>query len=101
MLIGLAGSRFVVAVGQKALRDAIHPSSTLGSSATFKSASGLLGSTAKPSFFLDFQTVTRFIALAAGNDASFAKAKPYLDAFTAVIGGGSGGGKAEIAIGLK
>jgi hypothetical protein len=101
LLIGLAGSRFVIAVGQKALRDAIHPSSTLGSSATFKSASGLLGSTAKPSFYLDFQTVTRFIALAAGNDASFAKAKPYLDAFTAVIGGGSGDGKAEIAIGLK
>lgn len=101
VLIGLAGSRFVVAVGQKALRDAIHPSSTLGSSPTFKSAAGLLGDTAKPSFYLDFQTVTRFIALAARNDASFAKAKPYLDAFTAVVGGGSGDGKAEIAVGLK
>ena len=45
--------------------------------------------------------MTRFIALAAGNDASFAKAKPYLDTFTAVIGVGSGDGKAEIAVGLK
>jgi Protein of unknown function (DUF3352) len=101
LLIGLAGSRFVIAVGQKALRDAIHPAATLGSSATFKSASGLLGSTAKPSFYLDFQTLTRFIGLAAHNDAGFAKAKPYLDAFTAVIGGGSGDGTAEVAIGLK
>jgi hypothetical protein len=101
VLVGLAGSRFVVAFGQKALRDAIHPASTLSSSATFKSASGLLGSSAKPSFYLDFQTLTRFITLVAGNDAGFAKAKPYLDAFTAVIGGGSGGGKAEVAIGLK
>jgi hypothetical protein len=101
VLVGLAGSRFVVAVGQKALRDAIHPSSTLGSKATFKSASGLLGSSVKPSFYLDFQTLTRFISLIAGNDAGFAKAKPYLDAFTAVIGGGAGDGKAEIAIGLK
>jgi hypothetical protein len=101
ILIGLAGSRFVIAVGQKALRDAIHPSSTLSSSPTFKSASGLLGTTAKPSFYLDFQTLTRFISVIAGNSASFAKAKPYLDAFTAVIGGGTGNGKAEIAIGLK
>ena len=45
--------------------------------------------------------MTRFITLAARNNASFPKAKPYLDAFTAVIGGGSGDGKAEIAIGLK
>jgi hypothetical protein len=99
--IGLAGSRFVIAVGHNALRDAIHPASTLSSSANFKSASGLLGSTAKPSFYLDFQTVTRFISLLAGGDPSFAKAKPYLDAFTAVIGGGSGDRKAEIAVGLK
>ncbi len=99
--IGLAGSRFVIAVGKKALRDAIHPASTLGSSATFQGAKGLLGASAKPSFYLDFRTVTRFISLAAHNSASFAKAKPYLDAFTAVIGGGSGDRTAEIAIGLK
>src|SRR5207253_11212953 len=84
LLIGLAGSRFVLAVGQKALRDALHPSSTLASRSTFKRASGLLGSATKPSFYLDFQTLTRFIGLIARNSASFAKAKPYLDAFTAV-----------------
>jgi Protein of unknown function (DUF3352) len=101
ILIGLAGSRFVVAYGSKAFRDAVHPSSTLGSTPTFQGASGLLGSSAKPSFYLDWQTIVRFISLAAGNDASFAKAKPYLEAFTAVIGGGSGDRKAEVAIGLK
>jgi Protein of unknown function (DUF3352) len=101
LLIGLAGNRFVIAVGAQALRDAIHPSSTLSSNANFQSASGLLGSAAKPSFYLNFQTVTRFIALASNGSASFAKAKPYLDAFTALVGGGSGPGKAEIALGLK
>jgi hypothetical protein len=101
VLIGLAGSRFVIAYGQKALRDAIHPSSTLSSRPNFKSAQGLLGGSTKPSFYLDFQTLTRFIALVAGGDEDFAKAKPYLDAFTAVIGGGAGERKAEIAIGLK
>jgi len=101
VLIGLAGSRFVIAYGDKAFRDAVHPSSTLSSSANFKGASGLLGGSTKPSFYLDFQTLTRFISLVAGNDQDFAKAKPYLDAFTAVIGGGSGDRKAEIAIGLK
>jgi hypothetical protein len=98
--IGLAGSRFVIALGETALRDAIKPRSTLGSKATFKSASGLLGATAKPSFYLDFQTVARFIGLIAGHSPSFQKAKPYLDAFTAAIGGGANG-KTEIAIGLK
>jgi hypothetical protein len=98
--IGLAGSRFVVALGKTALRDAIKPASTLGSDATFRSASGLLGATAKPSFYLNFQTLTRFISLLASNSASFQKAKPYLDAFTAIVGGGANG-KTEIAIGLK
>jgi Protein of unknown function (DUF3352) len=101
LLIGLAGSRFVIAYGNKAFRDATHPSSTLGSSPTFKSASGLLGDAVKPSFYLDWKTVTRFITLAAGNNSSFQKAKPYLEAFTAVIGGGSGDRKAEVAVGLK
>jgi hypothetical protein len=99
--VGLAGSRFVIAVGAKALRDAIHPSSTLGSDASFRSASGLLGNAAKPSFYLNFQTLTRFIALASNGSASFAKAKPYLDAFTALVGGGVAPGKTEIALGLK
>jgi hypothetical protein len=99
--IGLAGDRFVIAVGAKALRDAIHPDSTLSSSPNFQGASGLLGSAAKPSFYLNFQTLTRFIALASGNSASFAQAKPYLDAFTALVGGGTAPGKTEIALGLK
>jgi hypothetical protein len=98
--IGLAGSRFVIALGKTALRDAIQPTSTLGSKASFRSASGLLGATAKPSFYLDLQTVTRFIGLMAASSPSFQKAKPYLDAFTAAIGGGAGG-QTEIAIGLK
>jgi hypothetical protein len=101
VLVGLVGSRFVIAYGQKAFNDAAHPSSTLGSNATFQGAQGLLGSSAKPSFYLDWQTVVRFITLAAGSDASFQKAKPYLEAFTAIIGGGSGDRKAEVAIGLK
>jgi Protein of unknown function (DUF3352) len=99
--IGLAGDRFVIAVGAKALRDAIHPTSTLSSSPNFQSASGLLGNAAKPSFYLNFQTLTRFIALASSNSASFARAKPYLDAFTALVGGGTAPGKTEIALGLK
>jgi hypothetical protein len=101
VLIGVAGSRFVIAYGAKAFHDATNPSSTLGSNSTFQGAKGLLGSSAKPSFYLDWQTVVRFITLAGGNDPGFQKAKPYLDAFTAIIGGGSGDRTAEVAIGLK
>jgi hypothetical protein len=101
LLVGLAGSRFVIAYGAKAFNDATNPSSTLSSNSTFQGAQGLLGSSAKPSFFVDWSTVVRFITLAGAGDPSFQQAKPYLDAFTAIIGGGSGDRKAEVAIGLK
>jgi hypothetical protein len=101
VLVGLAGSRFVIAYGNRAFHDATNPGSTLGSTAAFKNASSLLGADTKPNFFVNWQTVTRFITLAAHNSASFQKAKPYLDAFTAIIGGGSGDRSAQVAIGLK
>jgi hypothetical protein len=101
LLVGLADSRFVIAYGAKAFHDATNPSSTLSSNSTFEGAQGLLGSSAKPSFFVDWPTVVRFITLAGAGDPSFQQAKPYLDAFTAIIGGGSGDRKAEVAIGLK
>jgi Protein of unknown function (DUF3352) len=101
LLVGLADSRFVIAYGAKAFHDATNPSSTLSSNSTFQGAQGLLGSSAKPSFFMDWPTVVRFITLAGAGDPRFQQAKPYLDAFTAIIGGGSGDRKAEVAIGLK
>jgi Protein of unknown function (DUF3352) len=101
LLVGIAGQRFVIAVGRTALTDAISPGATLGQKATFRKSAGLLGTTAKPSFYLDLQTVTRFIGLLAAGDPGFQRAKPYLDAFTAAIGGGTGNGQSEVAVGLK
>jgi hypothetical protein len=104
--VALAGDRFVVAVGgDKALRDAIKPATTLASAPAFTAAGDKLGNGIKPAFFLDMTKVTALIGAKAGSDPSYAKAKPYLDAFAALVGGakdeGEGVTRARFAITLK
>jgi hypothetical protein len=104
--VALAGDRFVVGVGgARALRDAISPASTLGSAPAFSAAGGKLGDGVKPSFFLDMTKVTALIGAKAGSDPQFAKAKPYLDAFAALIAGakdeGEGVTRSRFAITLR
>ncbi len=63
-----------------------------------------LGDGIQPSFYLDFPTVVSFIGLAAGSDPSYAKAKPYLDAFSAIVAGGKRDGdinRGRFVLGLK
>ncbi|WCB93638.1 hypothetical protein DSM104299_02354 [Baekduia alba] len=93
---------FVIALGKDALRDALSPSATLGDSAPFKTAAGLLDG-AKPSLFLDTPQVVKLIAAVAGSDEDFQKAKPTLDAFGPAAAGVSSDGdvtrlKAAVAI---
>ena len=104
--VALAGDKFVVAVGgARALQDAISPAATLSSAPAFSAAGGRLGNGVKPSFFLDMTKVTALIGSKAGSDPSFAKAKPYLDAFAALVAGakdeGEGVTRARFAITLK
>lgn len=103
--VALAGDRFVVGVGAKALSDALKPATTLGDSPTFTSAGSKLGNGVRPSFFLDLAKVTNLIGAQAGGDPGFAKAKPYLDTFAAVAAGakdeGDGVTRARFAITLK
>jgi hypothetical protein len=104
--VALAGDRFVVAVGGKdVLAEAIAPSQQLGSSPAFTAAAGKLGNGLKPSFYLDFTQVTKLIEAFAGSDASFQKAKPYLDTFGAVVAGakseGSGVTRSRFVVTLR
>ena len=91
----------MIAYGAKAFHDAIHPSSTLELERDLRGRAGPARQQREAELLRGLPTVVRFIALAGANDPSFQQAKPYLDAFTAIIGGGSGDRKAEIAIGLK
>jgi hypothetical protein len=104
--IALAGDRFVVAVGGKdVLSEAISPSQKLGSSPAFTAAAGKLGNGLRPSFYLDFTQVTKLIESLAGTNADFQKAKPYLDAFGAVVAGakseGSGVTRSRFVVTLR
>ena len=104
--VALAGDKFVIAVGgDKALQEAIKPSATLSGAPAFTAAGDKLGDGIKPAFFLDMAKVTGLIGTKAGSDPGFAKAKPYLDTFAALVGGakdeGDGVTRARFAITLK
>ncbi len=104
--VALAGDRFVVAVGGKdVLARAISPGQRLGSSPAFTAAAGKLGSGLRPSFYLDLTQVTKLIESFAGTDASFQKAKPYLDTFGAIVAGakseGSGVTRSRFVVTLR
>ncbi|MEP6952882.1 MAG: DUF3352 domain-containing protein [Solirubrobacteraceae bacterium] len=104
--VALAGDKFIVSVGgDKALQEAINPATTLGGTPAFSAAGGKLGDGVKPSFFLDMTKVTALVGSKAGGDPQFAKAKPYLDAFVALVAGakdeGEGVTRSRFAITLK
>jgi hypothetical protein len=88
--VGLAGDKFVVAVGNaSAFSEATRSSgATLGTSSTFTEAASKLGNGLRPSLFLDFPQVVKLIDAFAGNQAEFQMAKPYLQTFGAVAAGG-------------
>jgi Protein of unknown function (DUF3352) len=104
--VALAGDRFVVAIGGKDVLDqAISPGQQLGSSPAFTAAAGKLGNGLRPSFYLDFTQVTKLIESFAGTNPDFQKAKPYLDAFGAIVAGakseGSGVTRSRFVVTLR
>lgn len=89
LLVGLKDDRFVVGVNPTLVQKTLEGGSgdRLGDQAAFKAAAAKVGDGIKPAFYLDFPTVVSFLALGAGSDPSFQQAKPYLDAFGAIVAG--------------
>lgn len=87
IFVAAAGDRFIVAAGRPAFDQALAPSEPLGTAPAFTGAAAKLGGGYLPAFFLDMPQVTRLIGDAAGSNASFERAKPYLDAFGGVVAG--------------
>jgi len=82
------GDRVVLAYGNAAAREALKPSSTLGETPDFQSASKSLGSDFAVSTFI---AVNPIVALAdnlgAASHPDFQRAKPYTEPFGALVGG--------------
>jgi len=100
----VADERFLVAVGDAALDSAAQPQGALGEDQGFKQAAGSLGEGLQPTFYA---SVPGLVALAESfglaQDPSFQQARPYLDAFTALVSGGARDGdvsRNRVALGL-
>jgi len=100
----VADERFLVALGDAALDSAVQPQGALGDDQGFARAASALGEGLQPSFYA---SVPGLVGLAESfglvQDPSFQQARPYLDAFTALVGGGARDGEVSrnrISLGL-
>jgi hypothetical protein len=104
--VGLAGDKFIVSVGSlQAFKQAVSPGQALGSAPAFTAAASKLGGGLRPSFFLDVPRVVSLVESLAGGSSQFAKAKPYLETFGAVVAGakdeGDGVTRARFVVTLR
>jgi Protein of unknown function (DUF3352) len=85
-----AGDRFVIAVGDAALRDALHPATTLGDAPQFRNARKALDNVGgPPELFLDTQKLLSLAGdLGLDDDSDFRQVKPYLDVLGPIIASG-------------
>lgn len=105
--VGVGGSKFIVAVGDEALSQAVNPSGKLVDSAEYKAAAEKLGDDVKPAFFANLATAKTLIEgtgvlQQAGDDA--AAIQRVLDNLTTVVGGSSAEGgvqRTKFVIGVK
>jgi hypothetical protein len=90
IFVAAAGDRFVVAVGRRALADAIAPAARLGDQAPFKAAAAKLGDELQPSLFLDVPAAARVAGKHGGGRAAdrLGGLRLNLDAFGALVAGG-------------
>jgi hypothetical protein len=99
-------SKFVVGIGEASVEAALHPSSTLSSSASRATAAAALGEGIEPSAMVDFPTLLGLLeGVGLSEDPTIAPFVPYLRSLTTLAGGGKslGGGiqRFRLAVGLQ
>jgi hypothetical protein len=102
IIIATGSGKFVVAVGESAVREALQPTGTLADDAQFKATAAKLGTA--PSVYVDLQAILGFADLAAKGDPSYTQARKYLQAFTALAAGSKRTGdttKSSLVVGVK
>jgi hypothetical protein len=96
--------KVVIAYGEAAAADALEPAQKLGDSAAHGAAKEQLGDGHEPAFLVAMPQVVSLIGSAATDKAEFARAKPYLDAFSVIAAGGKLDGdtaRSRFVAGLK
>jgi hypothetical protein len=100
--IAAAGDRFVVAVGEDALREAIAPRTRLGDQPDFRSAADALGGDLRPTAFAGARALTTLASTIAANaGADRAAPRRTLQRFTALVAADRGDGRWRAALGLR
>jgi Protein of unknown function (DUF3352) len=98
--------KVVVGLGSDSVNQVFSPSSTLGDSDVFKSATDALGSDFSPVALIDFVPLFQLVDSfpQAAQDPSYLQAKPYLDHLDYLILGGhteGGRGSIRMVLGLR
>jgi len=88
-VIARSKDRVVIGLGETAASDALLHGSKLADSGLYKQGKALLGDDAEPAFLLSMPDVIAAVEASGDADAHFARAKPYLDAFSVIVSGGS------------
>jgi Protein of unknown function (DUF3352) len=84
LFVAAGGNRFVVALGRRALTEALASGGArLGDAGAFRAAAAKLGGGVRPSFFVDVERLGRTVAADHGDH----DLREYLGGFGAVIGG--------------
>lgn len=99
-----SADRVVIAYGADAAAAALSPSERLADDETFGAARELLGDGFEPGLVLSMPAVVELAAAISGGDPGFAKARPYLEAFTVLASGGKiedDRARSRFAAGLK
>ena len=103
IVLARSEDRVVVGYGEAAAADALAPSDRLGESKLYDEAKTLLEDY-EPTFLLSMPDLLAAIDSTRPSDPDYAKAKPYLEAFTVVASGGKAGDdelRSRFAAGLK
>jgi Protein of unknown function (DUF3352) len=87
LLVAAGGDKFVVALGRRALDEALDPGAGLATAPAFRDAAAKLGAGVRPSFFVDVQKLSGLVAAKGGSSDHARELREYLGAFGAVIGG--------------
>ena len=103
IVLARSDDRFVMAVGARAAAQALGPDKRLSDSALFASGKAMLDGP-EPSFLLSMPAVLTLVETMGHPDADYAKARPYLQAFSVLASGGTAKAseaRSRFAAGLK
>jgi hypothetical protein len=104
VVLARSDDRVVAALGEAAAAEALAPAQKLADSELFGQAKNVLGDGVEPAFLLSMPDLLAAIESMGQTDADYAKAKPYLDAFSVIASGGSfkdDEARSRLAAGLK